>query len=111
MRKSLTLALSLLGLFDSLYLLYTYTSPSRPMVCIGTGCDAVRASAYSTLWGVSMPAFGVLGYALLAIVIIAESLFSGRLARLARYAILGMTGIGFLFSVYLEYLQAFAIHA
>ena len=111
MRKSLTLAVSLLGLFDSLYLLYTYTSPSRPMLCIGTGCDAVRASAYSTLWGVSMPVFGVLGYTLLAIAIVAESLFSGRLARLARYAILGMTGFGFLFSLYLEYLQAFVIHA
>jgi protein-disulfide isomerase/uncharacterized membrane protein/rhodanese-related sulfurtransferase len=111
MRKSLTLALSLLGLFDSLYLLYTYTSPSRPMVCIGTGCDAVRASAYSTLWGVPMPVFGVLGYMLLAVVIIAESLFSTRLARWARYALLGMTGFGFLFSVYLEYLQAFVIHA
>ncbi len=111
MRKSLTLAVSLLGLFDSLYLLYTYTSPSRPMVCIGTGCDAVRASAYSTLWGVPMPAFGVLGYTLLAIAIVAESLFSGTLARLARYAILGMTGFGFLFSLYLEYLQTFVIHA
>jgi protein-disulfide isomerase/uncharacterized membrane protein/rhodanese-related sulfurtransferase len=111
MRKSLALALSLLGLFDSLYLLYTYTSPSRPMVCIGTGCDAVRASAYSTLWGVSMPVFGVLGYTLLGIVIIAESLFSARLARLARYAFLGMTGFGFLFSLCLEYLQAFVIHA
>ena len=111
MRRSITLALSLLGLFDSLYLLYTYTSPSRPMVCIGTGCDAVRASAYSTLWGVSMPVFGVLGYTLLAIVIIAESLFSARLARLARYAFLGMAGFGFLFSLYLEYLQGFVIHA
>ena len=111
MRKSITLALSLLGLFDSLYLLYTYTSPSRPMVCIGTGCDAVRASAYSTLWGVSMPVFGVLGYTLLAIVIIAESLFSAHVARLARYAFLGMTGFGFLFSLYLEYLQGFVIHA
>ena len=111
MRKSLALALSLLGLFDSLYLLYSYTSPSRPMVCIGTGCDAVRASAYSTLWGVSMPLFGVLGYALLGIVIIAESLFSAPLARWARYAFLGMTGFGFLFSLYLEYLQAFVIHA
>jgi protein-disulfide isomerase/uncharacterized membrane protein/rhodanese-related sulfurtransferase len=110
-RRSLTLALSLLGLFDSLYLLYTYTSPSRPMVCIGTGCDAVRASAYSTLWGVSMPVFGVLGYTLLAVVIISESLFSARLARLARYAFLGMTGFGFLFSLYLEYLQGFVIHA
>jgi protein-disulfide isomerase/uncharacterized membrane protein/rhodanese-related sulfurtransferase len=111
MRKSLTLALSLLGLFDSLYLLYTYTSPSRPMVCIGTGCDAVRASAYSTLWGVSMPVFGVLGYTLLAIVIITESLFSASLARWARRAFLGMTGFGFLFSVYLECLQGFVIHA
>jgi protein-disulfide isomerase/uncharacterized membrane protein/rhodanese-related sulfurtransferase len=110
-RKSLTLALSLLGLFDSLYLLYTYTSPSRPMVCIGTGCDAVRASVYSSLWGVSMPVFGVFGYGLLAIFIVAESLFPGRLARWARYALLGMTGLGFLFSLYLEYLQAFAIHA
>ena len=111
MRKSITLVLSLLGLFDSLYLLYTYTSPSRPMVCIGTGCDAVRASAYSALWGISMPWFGVLGYTLLVIAIIAESLFSARLARLARHAFLGMTGLGFLFSLYLEYLQAFAIHA
>ena len=68
MRRPITLALSLLGLFVSLYLLYTYTSPSRPMVCIGTGCDAVRASAYSTLGGVSMPVFGVAGYILLAIV-------------------------------------------
>jgi protein-disulfide isomerase/uncharacterized membrane protein/rhodanese-related sulfurtransferase len=107
----MTLALSLLGLFDSLYLFYTYTSPSRPMVCIGTGCDAVRASAYSTLWGVSMPVFGVLGYTLLAIVISAESMLSARLARWARYAFLGMTSFGFLFSLYLEYLQAFVIHA
>ncbi len=110
-RKPLTLVLSLFGLFDSLYLLYTYTSPSRPMVCIGTGCDAVRASAYSNLWGVPMPVFGVLGYTLLAIVVITESLFSAPLARLARYAFLGMTGFGFLFSLYLEYLQAFVIHA
>jgi protein-disulfide isomerase/rhodanese-related sulfurtransferase len=111
MRKSLSLALSLLGLFDSLYLLWTYTSPSRPMVCIGTGCDAVRASAYSSLWGVSIPVFGVAGYAMLAIVIVAESLTSARLAQLARYAVVGMTGIGFLFSLYLEYLQSFMIRA
>ena len=111
MRRSITLALSLLGLFVSLYLLYTYTSPSRPMVCIGTGCDAVRASAYSTLGGVSMPVFGVAGYILLAIVVIAESLFPARASRLAHLAFLGMTGFGLFFSLYLEYLQAFVIHA
>jgi protein-disulfide isomerase/uncharacterized membrane protein/rhodanese-related sulfurtransferase len=111
MRKPIALALSLLGLFDALYLLYTYTSPSRPMVCIGTGCDAVRASAYSTPFGVPMPLFGVFGYALLAMAIVAEPLLSARLAKLARTAVLGMTAFGFVFSLYLDYLQAFKIHA
>jgi uncharacterized membrane protein len=111
MRKPVTLALSLLGLFDSLYLLYRYTSPSRPMVCIGSGCGAVRARAYSSMWGVPLPASGVFGYTLPAIAVVAESLLSGRLAKVARYGLLGMSDFGLLFSLYLEYLQTFAIHA
>ena len=111
MRKAIALGLTLAGLFDALYLFYTYTSPSRPMVCIGSGCDAVRASAYSNPWGVPMPVFGAVGYMLLAAAIMAESLFSGLVARLARRAFLGMSGFGFLFSLYLDYLQAFKIHA
>jgi len=111
MRKTVSLMLALVGLFDSLYLLWTYTSPSRPMVCFGTGCDAVRASAYSHLWGVPMPVFGVVGYVLVALLIIAESLVPAALAIEVRYALAGGTAFGFLFSVYLEYLQGFVIHA
>jgi protein-disulfide isomerase/rhodanese-related sulfurtransferase/uncharacterized membrane protein len=111
MRKLLSLALSLLGLFDSGYLLWVYTSPSRPMLCVGTGCDAVRASAYAHLWGVTIPAYGVAGYAALALIFFAECLVSERLARAARYLALAMTGGGFLFSVYLSYLEARVIHA
>lgn len=81
------------------------------MACLGTGCDAVRASAYSSVQGVPMPVFGVFGYALLALVIFSESLLSGSLAKLVRYAALGMTGFGFLLSLYLDYLQGFVIHA
>ena len=111
MRKTISLILALLGLFDSLYLLWIYTSPSRPMVCFGTGCDAVRASAYSHLWGVPMPVFGVAGYVLVAWLIIAESLVPAALAIEVRYALAGVTGFGFLFSLHLEYLQGFVIHA
>ena len=111
MRKSLSFALSLLGLFDSLYLLWVYTSPSRPMVCVGTGCDAVRASAYASLLGRPIPVYGVAGYVALAILIFAEALLFVSLARMIRYAILTFTGIGFLFSLYLTYLEAFVIHA
>jgi protein-disulfide isomerase/rhodanese-related sulfurtransferase len=111
MRKTISLILALLGLFDSLYLLWTYTSPSRPMVCFGTGCDAVRLSAYSHFHGVPMPVFGVAGYVMIAFLIIAESLFPAALAVEIRYALAGATGFGFLFSLYLEYLQGFVIHA
>jgi len=51
------------------------------------------------------------GYTLLAIVIVAESRFAARLARMARYAVLGMNCFGFLLPLYLEYLQGFVIHA
>src|SRR5271157_3319129 len=113
MRKTISLLLALLGIFDSLYLLWIYTSPSRQMVCFvtGSGCDAVRASAYSHLGSVPMPVFGVAGYVLIALLIMAESLVPAALAIEVRYALAGATGFGFLFSLYLEYLQGFVIHA
>jgi len=81
------------------------------MVCLGTGCDTVRLSAYSHLWGLPMPIFGAAGYVLVALLIIAESLVPATLAVEVRHALAGATGFGFLFSLYLEYLQGFVIHA
>lgn len=111
MRKSLIFGLTLLGLFDSLYLLWIYTSPSRPMVCLGTGCDAVRASAYAHLWGIPLPAFGVLMYATLTLLVFAEPLWPAVGQRTTAYAVAGISSAGFLFSLYLTYLQGFVIHA
>jgi len=111
MRKTLLLALSLLGLFDSLYLLWVYTSPSRPIVCLGSGCDAVRASSYAHLFGLPLPAFGVAYYTVLALLIFARDLVSADLKRAIQYAVAGITCGGVLFSLYLFSLQAFVIHA
>src|SRR5260370_13645702 len=72
MRKLAIFSLSLLGLFDSLYLLWVYTSPSRPLVCLGTGCDAVRASVYAHAWGLPVPLYGVAMYAALAVLMFIE---------------------------------------
>ncbi len=112
MRKSFSLALALLGLFDSLYLFWTYTL-TKPIMCFGfgSGCDAVRNSPYAHLGGLPMPALGVAGYVLVALLIIAESLVPAALAIEIRYALAGATAFGFLFSLYLEYLQGFLIHA
>jgi protein-disulfide isomerase/rhodanese-related sulfurtransferase len=113
MRKSLLLALSLLGLFDSSYLLWVYTSPSSPMICLGggTGCDTVRFSSYSFLFGVPLPALGILMYVTLALLVIVECLVAARLAKLIRWALTGISGAGFLFSLYLSGLEAFVLHA
>ena len=111
MRKSLLLALSLVGLFDSSYLLWVYTSPSHPIVCLGSGCDTVRASSYSSLWGLPLPAYGVAMYLTLALLIFAEPLLTASVARLARCGTAAISGAGFLFSLYLSGIEALVLHA
>ncbi len=111
MRKSLSLLLSLIGFLDSLYLLWVYTSPFRPLACLGTGCDAVRVSAYARLAGHPVPLYGVLAYAALVLLILAEPLAPARLARALNFGLAGIAGAGVLFSAYLAYLEAFVIHA
>jgi protein-disulfide isomerase/rhodanese-related sulfurtransferase/uncharacterized membrane protein len=111
MRKLLLLAVSLVGLLDSSYLWWTYTTPSRPMVCIGEGCDVVRASSYAHLWGLPLPLYGAGMYVVLAVLIFVEPLLSAPLARRSRQAVAGISGWGFLFSMYLTGLEAFVLHA
>src|SRR5713226_1137965 len=111
MRKLLLFALSLVGLFDSLYLWWVYTSPTHPMVCLGTGCDVVRASSYANFAGHPLPSYGTGMYAALAALILAEVLVSGNVERGLRFAVAGLAGAGFLFSLYLTAIEAVVLHA
>lgn len=111
MRKAILLALSLAGLFISIYLWWVYTSPSHALVCLGTGCDVVRSSRYAVLWGEPLPIYGVAMYASLVLLVFAEQLISTQIAGKVRYVFTAMAAAGFLFSVYLTYLEGFVIHA
>jgi protein-disulfide isomerase/rhodanese-related sulfurtransferase/uncharacterized membrane protein len=111
MRKSLLLVLSLLGVFISAYLWWVYTSPAHALVCLGTGCDAVRLSSYAVLWGFPMPIYGVAMYAVLVLLIFAEQLMASQLARRIRYLFTILAAVGFCFSLYLTWLEGFVIHA
>ncbi len=111
MRKPISLLLALLGLFDSLYLLWIYTP--RP------GRWSAWERAATPCAPALIPTFGECpcrclawrATCLVALLIIAESLVPAALAIEVRYALAGATGFGFLFSLYLEYLQGFVIHA
>ncbi len=112
MRRPLLLALSLLGLFDSTYLWWVYTSPSRPLLCFGDGgCDAVRASIYAHLWGQPLPVFGVAMYAALALLIFSSPLSPAWLEPVKRLLVVMISGAGVLFSIYLSGLEGLVIHA
>jgi protein-disulfide isomerase/rhodanese-related sulfurtransferase len=111
MRKLLLMALSLIGLFDSIYLLWEYTSPAHPMVCMGGGCDAVRASAYSHLGGLPVPLFGVFMYAFLVLLVFLYPLLPATFVRLTQFIVVLVSGAGFLFSVYLTGIEAFVLHS
>lgn len=111
MRKHLILLLSFFGLFDSIYLWWVYTSPSRPLVCLGTGCDVARASSYSHFWGLPLPMYGTLMYAVLALLAVAESLGGRPLNRPIRYVTLAVSVAGLAASAALTGVEAFVLHA
>jgi protein-disulfide isomerase/rhodanese-related sulfurtransferase len=111
MRKLLLFALTLVGLFDALYLFWVYTSPSQPMVCLGSGCDVVRASDYSRLWGITMPAYGIVMYLFMAVAVFSQPLLSGAVKVACRKCVVLASGGGVAFSIYLTYLEGWVIRA
>jgi protein-disulfide isomerase/rhodanese-related sulfurtransferase len=110
-RRSLIFALTLLGLFDSLYLLWVYASPAHAMVCLGSGCDEVRASRFAHFLGLPTPLFGVAMYGLLAVLIFAEPLAAAAQGAWLRRAIAILAGAGVIASAALTAIEAWVIHA
>src|SRR5581483_1008527 len=111
MRKTLALVLSLFGLFDAAYLWWVYTSPTHPLVCLGTGCDEVRASRFAFWGGIPTPAFGAVMYAALVLLLLVEPFARPKLSAALRKLAFALSAIGLIVSLYLTSLEAFQIHA
>src|SRR5205814_1987604 len=99
---------SLIGLVISAFLAYEYLQPT-PVVCPlgGTGCEAVRKSEYSNLFGISIPYLGVLFYSFVAIISIFLTQSYQKIIDQFRAL---SSFFAFLFGIYLTYLEAFKIH-
>jgi uncharacterized membrane protein len=108
-RRPLSFALALLGLFDSLYLLWVYASPGHAMVCLGGGCDEVRASRFAHFAGLPTPLYGVAMYGLLALLIFAEPLVTSP--SWIRRAIALIAGLGVAVSAALTAIEGWIVHA
>ncbi|HEY3281147.1 MAG TPA: vitamin K epoxide reductase family protein [Armatimonadota bacterium] len=109
MKSRIHFVLSVLGIAVSTYLLASYQSEGA-VGCTDSGCQQVRDSAYSHLFGQPVPLFGVLFYGVMALLQVARPWLARNTRPLDRLA-LGLSLAGVLFSAWLTYLEAFVIHA
>lgn len=105
-----TIILSLLGLFDSIYL-YIYKLSKNNAMCLGSGdCATVNSSPYSMLYGIPVSVLGIIAYLVILILLFFE-LKEIFFRENSNYIVFGISLIGVLFSTYLTYVEYFVIFA
>jgi len=102
------LAVSLLGFIDAAYLSAKFYLGETPTCFLLKGCDVVTTSSYSSVAGVPIALFGALFY--LAVFVLSLAFLDRRAPKLLKW--IGAISVpGFLFTLYLVYLQFFVLHA
>lgn len=99
-----------LGLLTSGYLWYEYSLPTPIGCSVIGGCEQVRVSDYSKLFGVSLPIYGTAFYLVLAGFASTLS-WQRKKWKYEHLLLFAYTGIGFVMSAYFTYLEIFVIHA
>jgi uncharacterized membrane protein len=109
--RLVSLILAGFGLIDATYLTWVKYA-DRQVACIqGFGnCNTVNQSAYSMWNGVPIALIGALGYVAIMAIIFFEDKHS-FLVENGRIFILGLSLIGFVYSIYLIYLEIAVIKA
>lgn len=104
--------ISLVGIVIASYLAYVETTQVTA-VCGPVGdCNTVQQSEYAYLFGVlPIGVLGLFGYLAILLAWLVSRFGSGRNVHLASLALLGMTLVGTLFSIYLTFLEPFVIGA
>jgi uncharacterized membrane protein len=96
--------LCLIGIGVAGYLTYTHYAKIKVICGSNGGCETVQSSVYSKLAGIPVAVLGLAGY----IGILFSLAIRNELGRVAAF---GIALVGFLFSMYLTYREAFTIHA
>jgi uncharacterized membrane protein len=103
--------LALVGFFVALYLWLHALGVGGELKCGTGGCETVQTSRWAVLFGLPVAFYGVVGYGVLFV----TALLSLRPAAFGEprwdRLLVGFATIGFLFTVYLTYVELFLIHA
>jgi uncharacterized membrane protein len=103
--------LSLIGLAAATYLAYVEINQVEA-VCGPVGeCNIVQSSPYARILGIPIAVLGMVYYVTIILFWGGQKFLSGWLRNLDALALLGLSIFGTLFSIYLTWLELFAIHA
>lgn len=113
MRHRQTIALlALVGLFVALYLWLHALGFGGAIKCGASGgCEVVQTSQWAVFLGLPVAFYGVAGYFTLLAVAILGLRPGALLERKWSVLLAGLASVGFLFTVYLTYVELFVIRA
>ncbi len=107
MKNRLIFILSLVGIAIAIYVLQSFLRDA-PIVCLNSGCEIVRKSPASKLFGVPVPGYGLIGYTILAILAFLRTL-SPKLNKQLLPWIVGIGTGGVAFVAWFTYMELFVI--
>lgn len=108
--NKLLFVLSFIGLLIAIYVTQSFVR-NTGIVCVNSGCELVRKSAYSYMFGFfPVPAVGLIGYTILCICAFITSMVSDRVTRATLSKImLAVSLFGVLFVSWFTYMELFII--
>jgi len=108
--KQVTIAFAVIGLLVSIYMTIFKLTNNESM-CIGShGCSIINASKYSVINGIPVAVVGALGYLSILALLYLETK-PGFFQDNGSMLLFGVTLIGFLFTLWLIYLEVALIKA
>jgi len=108
--SQIAIVLTIIGLLVSIYMtIYKITSNDR--MCVGSGdCKTVNASRYAEVYGIPVAVLGVVGYsAILAVLLLQPRV--DFLQENGTLVFFGLSLVGFLFTLYLIFVEVALIKA
>lgn len=103
--------LALAGIFIALYLMLYKLGYIGTLACAVGSCEKVQTSKWATFMGVPVAAWGVAYYVGVLGVSLAGLMPALAERRSVSQLLVGMTGVGLIFSLWLTYLELFVINA
>lgn len=111
MNRMIIAVLALFGLLVAAYMTLYKFGLLGTLACGAGSCEQVQASRWAMFWGIPVALIGMLGYAVIigiALLGLQPRWFNSR--RLSN-ALFVLATAGFVYSLYLTYLEKFVIHA